>query len=70
MNWKPYVELVYVGQLLVGDTGVTVGSTPPTRTMRGDPHSARSFVEYPVARIVRINLTLCPAKGLKSTFAL
>src|SRR3990172_7134373 len=69
LNWKPYVEFVYVGQPFVGGTDVVGGVPSPTRTIVGPPHLTRSPLALPVARVVRMKRTLLPANGVKSTLA-
>ena len=54
------------GVRVEGGAGGCVG---PTRTMRGDPHTARSPLASPVESNMKTNLTFCPASELKSRFA-
>ena len=53
----------------VSENAVTDGFDPPLRTILGPTHNARSPVGEPFASVRRMNLTVCPASGLKSTSA-
>lgn len=59
---------VEVGTGVLGN-GVTVGYALPLLTTLGATQSARSPVGKPFASALRINFTVCPANGLKSTSA-
>src|SRR5215208_6983946 len=56
----------------VGGVPVTVGGgdVTPWRAMIGLPHRARSPTAEPQAEIYRMNLTVCPANGVRSRFGL
>ena len=59
---------VEVGTAVLG-AAVTVGYDAPLRTILGATQSAWSLVGNPLASTFRMNLTIFPANGLRSTSA-
>ena len=58
--------IVAVGVSVNVAVGVAVGGGVPNRVICGATHRALSFLGEPLAVTSRINLTLFPAKGLRS----
>src|SRR5262245_32162618 len=66
MGEKTMVPGITIGVFV----GVTVGGTwldISKRTIVGALHVTRSFVAEPVARIIKMKRTFCPANGLRFT---